>query len=72
MFENGEAAIVGNVGPLLEPVDRGDIDAGRAELPARLFSHNDQQSTWMALNSEGARGLGRPICRCYDCGGPCF
>ena len=55
MFESGEAAIVGNVGPLLEPVNRDDIDAGRAMLPARLFSHNDQQSTWMALDSEGAR-----------------
>jgi uncharacterized protein (DUF1501 family) len=55
MFESGEAAIIGNVGPLLEPVTRDDIDAGRAMLPSRLFSHNDQQSTWMALNSEGAR-----------------
>lgn len=55
MFENGDAAIIGNVGPLLEPVNRDDIEAGRADLPASLFSHNDQQSTWMALEAEGAR-----------------
>lgn len=55
MFENGEAAIVGNVGPLLAPVDRDGFEAGIAELPTRLFSHNDQQSTWMALGTEGTR-----------------
>jgi uncharacterized protein (DUF1501 family) len=28
---------------------------GTALLPPRLFSHNDQQSTWMSLEVEGAR-----------------
>lgn len=55
LFENGEAAIVGNIGPLSEPVGRDDFESGASELPARLFSHNDQQSTWMALGTEGTR-----------------
>lgn len=55
LFESGDAAIVGNVGPLLEPVTREDFQSGRAELPKRIFSHNDQQSTWMALGTEGTR-----------------
>lgn len=55
LFESGDAAIVGNVGPLLEPVTREDFETGRAELPKRIFSHNDQQSTWMALGTEGTR-----------------
>ena len=55
MFESGDAAIVGNVGPLLEPVTRDDFRSGLAELPKRIFSHNDQQSTWMALGTEGTR-----------------
>lgn len=55
MFNAGEAAIVGNVGPLLETVDRDDLNSGRALLPKRIFSHNDQQSTWMALDTEGTR-----------------
>ncbi len=55
LFESGDAAIVGNVGPLLEPVTRESFQAGSAELPKRIFSHNDQQSTWMALGTEGTR-----------------
>ena len=55
LFESGDAAIVGNVGPLLEPVTRTEFEAGVAGLPKRIFSHNDQQSTWMALGTEGTR-----------------
>lgn len=55
MFNAGDAAIVGNVGPLLEPAVRDDFEAGRIALPKRLFSHNDQQSTWMSLGTEGSR-----------------
>lgn len=55
MFNAGELAVIGNVGPLLDSVDRADIETGRALLPKRIFSHNDQQSTWMALGTEGTR-----------------
>ncbi len=55
MFESGELAIVGNVGPLIQPTTRAEIDNSTAILPKRLFSHNDQQSTWMSFGVEGAR-----------------
>lgn len=55
MFEQGDMAILGDVGPLIEPVSRSQMDAGTAILPNRLFSHNDQQSTWMSFASEGQR-----------------
>lgn len=55
LFNSGDAAIVANVGPLLEPVNRESFETGRALLPDRIFSHNDQQSTWMALGVEGTR-----------------
>jgi len=55
LFEQGRAAIVGNVGPLKEPTNRDMLLAGNAQLPARLFSHNDQQSTWMSFGPEGAQ-----------------
>ena len=54
LFEQGRAAIVGNVGPLNEPTDRAAFEANSAQLPARLFSHNDQQSTWMSFAPEGS------------------
>ncbi len=55
LFEQGRAAVVGNVGPLLEPVNRDAFLANNAATPPRLFSHNDQQSTWMAFAPEGAQ-----------------
>lgn len=59
MFEAGDLAVVGNVGPLIEPTTRVAMDDGTAILPKRLFSHNDQQSTWMSFGVEGVnRGWG--------------
>ncbi|MEL6257891.1 MAG: DUF1501 domain-containing protein [Pseudomonadota bacterium] len=55
LFENGNASIIANVGPLLRPTDRAAFDADRDSIaPARLFSHNDQQSTWASSAPEGA------------------
>ena len=45
-------AIVPNVGPLIVPTTKAQING--VPLPARLYSHNDQQSTWQALGPEGA------------------
>ena len=53
-YESGQAAIVPNVGPLVRPVTKADLVAGR-NLPSKLFSHNDQASTWQSLSPEGAR-----------------
>jgi uncharacterized protein (DUF1501 family) len=55
LFASGQAAIVGNVGPLIVPLNRAQWRSGGARSPDRLFSHNDQQSTWMAAAPEGAR-----------------
>ena len=55
LFGAGKAAIVGNVGPLLQPTNRTSFLGGSAALPKRLFSHNDQQSTWMSFAPEGSQ-----------------
>lgn len=54
LFEDGRAAIIGNVGPLVEPINRQTFLNETAKRPARLGSHNDQQSTWMTSRPEGA------------------
>ena len=54
MYEAGNAALVGNVGPLIEPLTIQQFEDGTAEAPTRLFSHNDQQSTWQSFQPEGA------------------
>ncbi len=52
-------AIVANVGPLIRPTTKAQYGQATHPRPARLFSHNDQQSTWQALAPEGAtRGWG--------------
>lgn len=53
LFDQGNAAVVGNVGPLIEPVNSEDFETESKPLPDRLFSHNDQQSTWFSSAPEG-------------------
>lgn len=55
LFAAGNAAVVGNVGPLVEPLNREQYRARSRRRPPRLFSHNDQQSVWMASEPEGAQ-----------------
>ena len=55
LYTQGRMAVLGNVGPLVEPTTRTTMDNGTATVPRRLFSHNDQQSTWMSGGLEGRR-----------------
>ena len=58
LFNNGKAAVQLNVGPLVAPLTKAQyLSANRKvnPIPPKLFSHNDQQSTWQALSTEGAR-----------------
>ena len=55
LYQQDNVAVVGNVGPLIEPIDNISFTNGSVRRPSRLFSHNDQQSTWMAGSIEGAR-----------------
>ncbi len=48
-------AILANAGPLVQPLTKAQYRGNTAPRPAKLFSHNDQQSTWQALSPEGAR-----------------
>jgi len=55
LFDQQEMAVVGNVGPLIEPVTRSSFLAKSVRLPPRLFSHNDQQAVWQSSQPEGAQ-----------------
>lgn len=55
LFDSQQAAIVGNVGPLIRPLNRQQFENESVEQPKRLFSHNDQQATWMSSQPEGAQ-----------------
>ena len=57
LFDAGKLAVQLNVGPLIVPVTRAQYEGSNRALyplPPKLFSHNDQQSVWQALGSEGS------------------
>lgn len=54
LFDSGRVAVVSNVGTLVQPVTLAQYKARSVPVPAKLFSHNDQQSTWQSTRPEGA------------------
>lgn len=64
LYDAGDMAVVGNVGPLIEPTTRTTMENNQVRLPKSLFSHNDQQSTWMSMDIEGrSDGWGAQMAR---------
>lgn len=57
LFDAGRAAVVANVGTLVQPITLAQYKAGTG-VPARLFSHNDQQATWQSSQSEASAASG--------------
>ncbi|MEO6803830.1 MAG: hypothetical protein ABI197_11385, partial [Granulicella sp.] len=53
LFNNKNAAIVTNVGTLVEPTTRAQFLANQS-LPSNLFSHPDQQLEWQNAAQSGA------------------
>jgi uncharacterized protein (DUF1501 family) len=59
LFEGGRLAVLGNVGPLVGPTTKAAYQARQVAVPAKLFSHNDQQAMWQSFAPEGGtRGWG--------------
>ena len=57
-FDEGRMAPLLNVGPLVVPLTKAQYESGNNSSfprPAKLFSHNDQQSTWQSSQPEGSR-----------------
>lgn len=54
LHQDGRVAVLANVGPLTRPLSKADYSNARISKPAKLFSHNDQQSTWQSFQPEGA------------------
>jgi len=65
LFNDGQAAVLLNVGPLIQPTTRTGYfspDRTAHPLPPQLMSHNDQQSVWQSQRAEGsANGWGGQI-----------
>ena len=57
LFNNKNAAIVTNVGTLVEPTTRAQFQANQS-LPSNLFSHPDQQLEWQNAAQNGSTPTG--------------
>ena len=58
LFQAGNAALVTNVGPLVEPTTKDQYFNGSTTLPPQLFSHNDQQDQWTSLRGNAPSKTG--------------
>ena len=54
IFDAGKMAVLLNIGTLIEPTTKDQYANKSVKLPPKLFSHNDQQSTWQSTLPEGA------------------
>ncbi len=54
LYNQGNAAIVANIGPLIQPTSKADLIDSTYPVPAKLYSHNDQTATWQSFGLEGA------------------
>jgi uncharacterized protein (DUF1501 family) len=58
LWGQGKAAVVCNVGPLVEPTTSTAYRNGTARVPLNLFSHSDQQNQWQTSVSNGSSAAG--------------
>lgn len=58
LFNQGKAAFVNNVGPLVQPITKAEYNAG-APRPPQLFSHNDQELLWHLGMAAGSHPMAR-------------
>ena len=51
IYDSGKLAVVANVGPLVAPINRAQWygpSASKPAQPSNLYSHDDQQKSWMS------------------------
>ena len=69
LFDSGKLGVLMNIGTLIQPTTKLQWNNKSVRLPAKLFSHNDQQSTWQSSAPEGAvSGWGGRIGDIFEAG----
>ncbi len=59
LYNSGAAAVVANVGNLVQPVTRAQYQSNNLSLvPSQLFSHSDQTSQWQSAIPNGSASTG--------------
>ena len=58
LFNDGKAAIVANVGTLIQPITQAQYQNNSAPLPPQLYSHDDQTNQWQTSRTDDANADG--------------
>ncbi|MDW8479453.1 MAG: DUF1501 domain-containing protein [Xanthomonadales bacterium] len=58
LFQQGRAAIIANVGPLVRPTNRQLYQQPGFPLPPQLFSHSDQTVVWQTPRADTSARIG--------------
>jgi uncharacterized protein (DUF1501 family) len=68
LWDNGKLALVANAGPLVVPLTKTEYNNRTKPRPQNLYSHSDQQSSWMTSTASGysATGVGGRIADLVD------
>ena len=58
LYSQGKAAVLANVGMLVQPITRAQYLTPNAVVPAQLFSHSDQTGQWQTAIPTGLGSTG--------------
>ena len=58
LFAEGKAAFISNVGTLVEPTTKTNVQSGLANLPLGLLSHSDQVMHWQTAYPQDRTSVG--------------
>ncbi|MBB6429515.1 DUF1501 domain-containing protein [Algisphaera agarilytica] len=58
LFNQGNLAVVANMGPLVEPLTKDQFKNKTGERPPQLFSHSSQQDLWQISTADATENIG--------------
>lgn len=58
LFNSGKAAVVANVGTLVQPITQQQYQNGSVPTPPQLYSHDDQTNQWQTSRPDDANADG--------------
>lgn len=58
LFNGGKAAVVANIGTLVQPITQAQYQHGTAPTPPQLYSHDDQTNQWQTSRPDDANADG--------------
>jgi len=58
LFASNDLSVVANMGSLVRPITKQEYESNSGSIPYQLFSHNDQEDSWLAANADGRARFG--------------